>query len=102
MKHFVAYDPATDEIVQTGSTTEIGLVRMAAARPTLIIVEGKGNDLEHRVRNGKIERRTAKQIAARKAADAAKDTPPKKSKIERVLSYLKKQGIDLGPDGADL
>lgn len=45
---------------------------------------------------------TATKAARQYKLDALDRIKPKPSKLERVLSYLKKKGLDLGPDGGDL
>lgn len=100
--NYVIYNKETGDIVQHGSCPPDCLPKNLPAH--LEAMEGKGTDLGHEVKAGKIVARAPGVIAARKAADEAASRPAAgpKGKLERILAHLKRQGIDLGPAGADL
>ncbi len=108
MKNYIIYNKVSGEILKTGTCPDLLFNKQLTGRePDCGLLEGIANDVTHKVTgNGALRMRSKAEIESRRAAIEAKrmvlSASGEPSKLEKILKYLKKQGIDLGPDGADL
>lgn len=93
------------QIVQEGNCPASVVTKQGLKGYTSVEVAGDVTAVTHRINpnTGKAVKKSVAEVAAKRAElKALDDVKPGKTKIERILAHLKKQGIDLGPAGADL
>lgn len=103
MKYAVYNDKG--DIVQEGTCPAKNVALQARSRPgcTSVPVSNEVTALTHSINPKSGKPQLLSTGEAKKRLDEYNAVAkPSKSKLERVLSFLKKKGLDLGPDGADL
>lgn len=103
--NFIVYSKSTGEILRVGKCPLNLISKQLGKNPdpdhAVKEVSGDVNDIDYQVaKNGQVRKRSAEQIIARRDAFKAANTlpPGPRNKLEKILLYLHKQGIDLGPD----
>ena len=90
MKNYIVYN-RDGEILRTGMCPD-SMVRIQAQGEGELVMEGKANDIEHKIINGKIIRKTEEEIALIKKE---MEPDPKERLIsQRMHEIMRRQAIE--------